>query len=232
MTASNSTAALAGTPLPIPTVFVVDDDAGTRRFIESLARSVGLSVEAYSSGCDFLDRRDLGRPGCLILDLRISDMSGLEIQRRLNAAGDRLPVIFATAYGEVPLAAEAMRAGAVDFLQKPVSPHVLLERIHEAIGRDRDRRHRLDLAHDVRRRIARLTVREREIMEYLATGQSTKAIALRLGISIKTVDNHRARLLDKLNVDNTTQLARMLARLDDRPEQKGLAGPHLRSPRA
>lgn len=232
MAISSFTAVQAETSRAAPTIFVVDGDTKVHATISMLAGSVGLRVEAYSHGREFLERYDIGRPGCLILELRIPDVGGLAIQRRLNAGGYHLPIIFLTAYGEIPLATEAMRAGAVDFIQKPFSPNVLLERINEAIDRDCDQRHRLDLAHDVRQRISRLTARERMVMEHLAVGASSKVIAQRLAISPKTVDNHRTKLLEKLNVDNTTQLAHLLAGLDRQPADSKLNGRGTTSTRA
>lgn len=195
------------------TVFVVDDDNDVRFAVTMLVRSVGLFVEAYPSAQEFLDRYDGGKPGCLVADIRMPGMSGLELQKTLRASGIGLPVIFVTAHGEIPLATAAMRAGAVDFIPKPFSPQSLLERIQEAIDLDLGRRQRVDQAHEVEKLISRLTEREREVMQLLAEGLSTKLVALRLSISPKTVDNHRTKILEKMKVDNATQLARVMSLL-------------------
>ena len=202
-----------------PTVFVVDDDGDVRTAVSLLVRSVGLTVEGYSSAQEFLDHFDARKLGCLILDIRMPGMSGLELQRLLRFRGVWLPVIFITAHGEVPLATQAMRAGAVDFMQKPFSPQSLLERVGEAIEQERNNRRQRDQAGDVRQRMRRLTDREGEVMRWVAEGHSTKHIAQQLHISPKTVDNHRTKILEKMNVDNATQLAHLLALLEQ-PEQR------------
>ena len=199
---------------PAATVFVVDDDADVRRSVSLLVRSVGLVEDSYASAQDFLDHYDPQRPGCLVLDIRMPGMSGLEMQKGLNSTTLLPPIIFITAHGEIPLATQAIRAGAVDFLQKPFSPQALLERIREAIELDRENRRKRALADGIQERMTLLTEREREIMRFLALGQSTKKIAQHLAISPKTVDNHRAKILEKMNVDNPTQLAHLAALLD------------------
>lgn len=195
------------------TVFIVDDDPDVRRAVQLLVRSIGLADECYSTAQDFLQQYDSSRPGCLVLDIRMPGMTGLELQKALAAADIKPPIIFVTAHGEIPCASQALRDGAVDYIQKPFSPQTLLERIREAVQRDQENRRKRSLAHGIQDRIARLTDREREIMDLLASGESTKQIAQRLSISPKTVDNHRAKVLEKMNVDNPTQLAHLLAAL-------------------
>jgi two-component system response regulator FixJ len=197
----------------LATVFIVDDDEDVRRSISLLVRSVGLADEPYASAQDFLDGFDSQKAGCLVLDIRMPGMSGLELQRLSNSERVLPPIIFVSAHGDIPLAIQALRAGAVDFLQKPFSPQTLLERIREAIEIDQGNRRQRALEEEVQQRTARLTDREREIMGFLVRGDSTKQIAQRLSISPKTVDNHRARILEKMKVDNTTQLARLVALL-------------------
>lgn len=193
------------------TVFIVDDEPVARRTVSLLARSVGLAAESYPSAQEFLAAYDPQKRGCLTLDLRMPGMTGMQLQQELASRGIEIPIIFLTAHGEVPSATAAMRAGAVDFIPKPFSSEVLLERIHEAIAidarqhRDREHQNQLEL------RISTLTDREHEVMQLLAVGDSTKVIAKRLGISSKTVDNHRAKILEKMGVDNPTQLAHLVA---------------------
>jgi FixJ family two-component response regulator len=197
-----------------PTVFIVDDDPDIRCAVSLLVRSVGLAAETFPSAPAFLEYFDSSRLGCLVLDIRMPGMSGLELQKELRVRGVGLPVIFLTAHGEITLAIQAIRAGAIDFIQKPYSPQYLLERIHEAIAIERAQHCKCALAVQVQQRVNRLTGREREVMHLLAEGISTKLVASRLTISPKTVENHRAKVLEKMNVDNPTQLAHVLALLE------------------
>lgn len=203
-------AAHARAPHRNSTIFVVDDDPDVRRTISLLVRSVDLEAQLYSSAQEFLTCYDGQTPGCLVLDLRMPGMTGLQLQQHLMEEEIRLPVIFISAYGEIAAASAAMRAGAVDFLPKPFSPQTLLERIHEAVALDAKQRQAFARQREVNQRIATLTSREHEVMQLLAAGDSTKVIARRLGISQKTVDNHRAKVLEKLDVENATQLARLV----------------------
>ncbi|MDZ4819499.1 MAG: response regulator [Planctomycetota bacterium] len=198
-------------PLAAATVFIVDDDAEVRRAVSLLIRSVGLADHSYASAQEFLKNYDATAPGCLVLDIRMPGMSGLELQKGSSVARGLPPIIFLTGHGEISTAIQAIRAGAIDFLQKPFSPQVLLERIREAIELDLENRRKCVLADELQERVIRLTEREREIMQYLAQGISTKRIAGSLAISPKTVDNHRESILEKMNVDNTTQLAHLIA---------------------
>jgi len=196
------------------TVFIVDDEADIRRSLEILVASIGLAVETFATAKDFLQRYDSQAPGCLILDVRLPGMTGLELQKELSARGTCPPIIFISGHGDVALASEALRAGAVDFIQKPFAAEALLRRVREAIALDQERRRKHTLARDAEGRLPTLTDREREIMQLLAAGDSTKQIAQGLSISPKTVDHHRAKVLEKMNVDNPTQLARLLALLE------------------
>ena len=210
---ATSTATWESPVAPAATVFIVDDDADVRRAVSLLIRSVGLVENSYASAQDFLADYDPQKPGCLVLDIRMPGMSGLELQKGLNSNCLLPPIIFITAHGEIPLAIQAIRAGAIDFIQKPFSPQALLERVREAIELDRENRRKRTLADEVRERMSELTDREREITRFLTNGESTKQIAHHLSISSKTVDNHRARILEKMKVDNPTQLARLVALL-------------------
>ena len=190
------------------TVFIVEDDPLVRRSISFLVRSVGLEAATYELAQSFINKYEADSPGCLVLDVRLPGMTGLELQQKLARLNIEIPIIFITAYAEIPLATAALRAGAVDFLCKPFSPQALLERIHEAISIDRKRRDVKAKQREISYRVSTLTEREREVMPYLANGDETKVIAKRLGISPKTVDNHRTKILEKMGVQNTAQLAR------------------------
>jgi FixJ family two-component response regulator len=198
------------TALQQATVFIVDDDADVRKSISLLVRSVDLNCETYSSGNDFLASHDPVRPGCLVLDVRMPGLTGLELQRELRSHAVEMPIIFVSAHGEIPMVIQSLRAGALDFLQKPFSPQAMLERIHEAIVEDARRRRSKSQRVEVERRLAQLSIREREILGLLADGLSTKSIAAHLSISSKTVDNHRARIFEKIQVDNTAELVRLI----------------------
>ena len=192
-------------------VFIVDDDQNTRASVSLLVRSVNLRAEAFSSADEFLKEYDPQQAGCLILDMRMPNMTGLELQAQLNARGVHLPIIMVSGHGEISMATQAMRAGALDFLQKPYSPHLLLERIFEALNADRQQRHRSSAQSSLEYLLATLTEREHEVMLHLAQGKSAKRIGRELGISPKTVDNHRLKVLDKLHIQNTVQLANLVA---------------------
>jgi two-component system, LuxR family, response regulator FixJ len=200
--------------LSAPNVFVVDDDPEVRRSLSLLARSVDLNVETFASAQEFLDNYDPSRPGCLVLDVRMPGMSGLELQKQLASQAISLSIIFITVHGEIPMAIEAMRAGALDFIEKPFSRHAILERIHEAIKLSEDKHRTQLLNHQVNDRTAKLSARECQVMHLLAAGDSTKVIASRMGISPKTVDNHRTKVFDKMGVENAAQLACLLQRID------------------
>lgn len=195
------------------TLFVIDDDQDIRRAICRLAQAEGLAARDYATAADFLEHYDPHQPGCIVLDVRMPGMNGLELQKALSIRGPCPPIIFVSAHGEIPLAIQAMRDGAVDFIPKPYSPAALLQRISEALALDRDNRRKRALAAEVQLRWSKLTDREREISRLLATGETTKHIAVQLSICPKTVDNHQTRILAKMNVENSTQLAHLLAML-------------------
>jgi two-component system, LuxR family, response regulator FixJ len=221
--------------LKAATVFVVDDDADVRRSLTLLVRSVELGVESFPCANGFLSSYDPLRPGCLVLDVRMPGMTGLELQNELCLHAVELPIIFVSAYGEIPMVTQALRAGALDFIQKPYSSQTMLERIHEAI--ERDDRTRRENAHrrEIELRLARLSDREREVTRLLADGMSTKAIASHLAISSKTVDNHRAKIFEKIQVENSAELVRLLYSERQPPdamgEDRGASPPHFASER-
>jgi two-component system response regulator FixJ len=195
-----------------PTVFVVDDDAGVRDSIALLIRSVGLKSQTYPSANDFLATYAAGTPGCLVLDVRMPGMSGLELQERLEAIGSTLPIIFLTAHGDIPMAVQAVKAGAVDFIQKPFRDQALIDRIQQAIEQDARAREEFTDRDRIADRVATLTPREREVMDMVVEGKANKAIAIDLGLSQRTVEIHRARVMKKMQAESLSQLVQMIMR--------------------
>jgi RNA polymerase sigma factor (sigma-70 family) len=196
-----------------PTVFIVDDDAAVRDSLKFLLRSVGLGAETFASADDFLRSYDPQRAGCLVLDVRMPGMSGLELQQRLWDLGSSLPIVFLTAHADVPMAVEAVKAGALDFLQKPFRDQDLLDRIQEALQRNADVREQLEARKDVEARIASLTPRERQVMDRVVDGKANKVIARELGVSQRTVEIHRARVMKKMRARSLSRLVQMVVRL-------------------
>ena len=194
-------------------VHIVDDNSDIRRAATRLIHSLSLATQEHSSGSEFLKRYNSSVPGCVILDICMPGMNGLEVQEALSANELPPPIIFITGQAEIPHAVKAMQGGAVDLLVKPVRAEALLECIFLAVELDLANRRKHAIADDIRARLAQLTDRESEIAKLLSLGESVKHIAHSLGISSKTVDNHRARILDKVNVENATQLANLLAQL-------------------
>jgi len=200
---------------PDPTVFVVDDDPAMRDSLCWLLQSVDLHVETYPSADAFLAAYDAGRPGCLVLDVRMPGMSGLNLQDELRARNIRLPIIMLSGHAEVPTAVRALKAGAIDFMEKPFSDELLLDRIRQAIDLDRERRDAGARRAAVAERYALLTPREREVMELVTAGKANKVIAADLGLSPKTVEVHRAAVMDKMHADSVADLVRMRLALTD-----------------
>jgi len=195
-----------------PTVFVVDDDAALRKGLAMSLRERGLEVETFESAEHFLETAGSGRHGCVILDVRMPYMSGPELQSEMIRRGIRLPVIFISGHGDVPLATAAMRKGAVDFLEKPYSLDVLIQRVNEALAVDRRHHESSEIEKSVQARFQRLSDREREVMRLLVAGAATatsKTIARQLGISSRTVETYRARLMEKMRARSITDLAAM-----------------------
>lgn len=193
-----------------PTVFVVDDDPAVLDSLSLLVRSVGLQVETYESARDFLAAYDPDRPGCLVLDVRMPGISGLELQERLEKIGSTLPIVFVTAYGDVPMAVRAVKAGAVDFIQKPFRDQELLEKIGRAIEQNARLREESTTVEAIAQRMESLTPREREVMDHVVDGKSNKAIAHELDLSQRTVEIHRARVMEKMEADSLADLVRMV----------------------
>ena len=195
--------------MPDKSVFVVDDDAAVRRGLRFMLRAAAYSVEAFPSARSFLEDYDPRRGGCLLLDVRMPQMTGLELQQQLNIRGWRIPVIFITGHGTVPLAITAMKAGAFDFIEKPLREDALLDSIERALHwNDRAYEERLERA-KLQVRVALLTLREREVFELVAAGEPNKAIARHLGISFRTVELHRAHIIEKLQARSLSDLIRM-----------------------
>ena len=200
------------TPSDVPTVFVVDDDAAARQSFEWLVGSVGLKTETYDSAQAFLDGYDRDRPGCLVLDVRMPGMSGLDLQERLVAEGVTLPVIVVSGYADVPTAVRVMKQGAVDFIEKPFSDQAMLDRIQASIARDLQARQAAAARAGARSNRDRLTRREAEVMDLVIAGRSNKEIARDLAISPKTVEVHRANVMKKMEADSLADLVRLAER--------------------
>jgi two-component system response regulator FixJ len=191
-----------------PAVFVVDDDPAMRESLRWLIESIGVSVQTYCDAHDFLNAYEPGRVGCLVLDVRMPGLSGLELQDELAARGSKLPIILITGYAEVRMAVRGMKAGAIDFIEKPFSDQDLLDKVRLAIERHRRlRAEEIELA-EISSRLARLTQREQEVLDRVILGKSNKVIAEELHITTKTVEVHRARLMGKLKVKTVADLVR------------------------
>ena len=199
----------ANSAVPDKTVFVVDDDAAVRKGLSFLLRAAEYTVEAFSSVLSFLEGYDPRRGGCLLLDVQMPRMSGVELQQQLNVRGWRIPVIFITGHGTVSLAIAAIKAGAFDFLEKPLREDALLECIERALNwNDTAHEGRLERA-QLEARAALLTEREREVLDLVAAGEPNKIIARHLGISFRTVELHRAHIIEKLQARSLSDLIRM-----------------------
>ena len=194
-------------------VFVVDDDAPMRESLKNLIRSVGLRVELFSSAQEFLRSKRLDLPSCLVLDVRLPGLSGLDLQKRTTEAGMEIPIIFITGHGDIPMSVRAMKAGAVEFLTKPFRDQDLLDSIQEALERDRKAREEQAALQELRSRFASLTPRERELMERVVAGLLNKQIGAELGTSETTVKIHRHQVMEKMGAGSLPELVRMADRL-------------------
>jgi FixJ family two-component response regulator len=195
------------------TVFVIDDDPSMRGALEDLVGSVGLQVRAFASPQDFLQSKLSEGPGCLVLDVRLPGMSGLTFQKELAKLGVALPVIFITGHGDIPMSVRAMKAGAVEFLTKPFHDQELLDAIHAAIKRDRERHREAVLIAELQEHFTSLTERERQVMTFVVAGRANKQIATELNLSEMTVKVHRGQVMRKMHAGSLPELVRMADRL-------------------
>jgi FixJ family two-component response regulator len=200
---------LGGTPTDQPIIFVIDDDASVRDALEDLLRSIGLGVESFASTQEFLQRQRHDAPGCVVLDVRLPGQSGLEFQRTLMKSGERLPVIFISGHGDISMSVEAIKAGAIDFLTKPLHEQKLLDAIQAGIERDRARRADEKDTAQLVERFDSLTPREREVFMIVATGRANKQIAAELKLSEMTVKIHRSQMMRKMKAKSLVELVRM-----------------------
>ena len=194
-------------------VFVVDDDAPMRQSLKNLIRSVGLRVELFASAQEFLRSKRPDLPSCLVLDVRLPGLSGLDLQRRTTDAGMEIPIIFITGHGDIPMSVRAMKAGAVEFLTKPFRDQDLLDAIQQALERDRKAHDQRAALEELRRRFASLTPREREVMKHVVAGLLNKQIGAELGSSETTVKIQRHQVMEKMGADSLPELVRMADRL-------------------
>ena len=198
-----------------PTIFIVDDDDAFRDSLEALCESVDLVTESYPDATSFLETFDPERPGCILLDVRMPGISGLELQVELEARGARIPIIFLTGHGDIEMAVTAMKRGARDFLTKPIRHQDLLDRVHAALrAADRDLNARMEHA-ELEERLGRLTPREHEVFELVVEGLPNKVISNRLDISQRTVELHRAQVMKKMEADSLADLVRTAIHLED-----------------
>jgi two-component system response regulator FixJ len=195
--------------LAAPTVFVVDDDEGVRDSLRFLLKSVGLPTKTIATAGEFLSSYDINQPGCLVLDVRMPAMSGLELQQQLNIRGAMIPVIFITGHGDIPMAVEAMQHGAFDFLQKPFRDQDLIDRLQKALAKDAENRTELKQRDQIRFSFETLTPREHEVLVLMVRGLPNKIMAAELGVSQRTVEIHRARVMEKTEAGSLAHLVRM-----------------------
>jgi FixJ family two-component response regulator len=206
----------------IPIVFIVDDDEEVRNGLQLLLESVGLSVTCYASAANYLEAFDASLPGCLVVDIRMPGMSGLDMQEKLKEQPIHPPVIIITGHGDVPMAVRAVKAGAVDFIEKPFRDQILLDSVHRAIEMDAKQRGEASRLSDIRERLSQLTPREREVLDLVIKGKRNKNISMELGITLSTVEAHRSRVMEKMEADSLSSLMRMMLSLEQgygKPQQ-------------
>jgi FixJ family two-component response regulator len=198
-----------------PVVYIVDDDDGMRRALTVLISTVGYQPIAFAKPSEFLAKYDASQPGCLVLDVRMPEMSGLEVQQHLNKTGSMLPVILISGHGVIPMAVQAMKDGAFDFLQKPFRDQELLDRINGALKLDAQNRESVDRLADLKAREQSLTPREREVLALVVDGKANKVIAIDLGLSERTVEIHRANVMEKMGARSVAHLVKMHLMLEE-----------------
>jgi two-component system, LuxR family, response regulator FixJ len=201
----------------MPTIYVVDDDDGMRRALDALLSTVGYKTAVFSRPSEFLARFKPDTAGCLVLDIRMPDMSGLEVQQQLNRMGSMLPVIFITGHGDVPMAVQAMKEGAFEFIQKPFRDQDLLDRINHALKQDAENRNTVARRADIQHRLESLTPRERQVMDMVVDGAANKVIAIDLALSERTVEIHRAKVMEKMGARSVAHLVKLHLTLTDTP---------------
>ena len=192
------------------TVYVVDDEHKTLELIEALTDSAGINSKTFSNPLDFIESYDPSHTGCLVLDVNMPEMTGLELQKEMNKKGSMLPIIFITGYGNVPTAVEAMKGGAIDFLEKPYSGESLLKSIHRAFNHCKESMHSAFIDDSMDKRVSTLTPRENEVMKMLASSMSNKEIARTLNISPRTVEVHRQHIMKKLKLKSVLELSKLV----------------------
>lgn len=197
------------------TVSVIDDEPDIRDALSMLLRSMGHNVDVYESAQAYWDNFDPGISGCLILDVRMPGMSGIELQARLKDLEYHPPIIMISGHGEIPMAVSAIKDGAIDFLQKPFSDQLLLDRVQQALEKDEEQRAKLELVKNIKNSFEKLTAREREVMEAITQGKLNKVIAYELDVSTRTVEIHRARVMEKMGVRSVSSLTRKVAVLEE-----------------
>jgi FixJ family two-component response regulator len=203
----------------VPIVFIIDDDRGMRQSIQDLVESVGLRAESFATGGEFLERKRTNDPSCLVLDVRLPQMSGLDFQRQLAETGMKIPIIFVTAHGDVPMSVRALKSGAVEFLTKPFRDQDLLDAIQQALQRDRAERDRQAEIHDLQERYGALTTREQQVMALVVSGMLNKQIASEIGASEATVKIHRGNVMRKMQAGSVVDLVRMADKLKLSPRK-------------
>jgi two-component system response regulator FixJ len=198
-----------------PTIYVVDDDDGMRRALDTLLSTVGYKTAVFSRPGEFLSQFKSETHGCLVLDIRMPEMSGLEVQQELNSMGATLPVIFITGHGDVPMAVQAMKEGAFEFIQKPFRDQELLDRINHALKQDAEYRNNAARRSEVQHRLESLTAREKQVMDFIVDGNANKVIAIDLGLSERTVEIHRAKVMEKMGARSVAHLVKLHMTLNE-----------------